>query len=260
MKILGILVIYDNKRSSIAELVFKRLLENCSELHTLCVVSNNPTLCTGDVQGSNTAAEFSAWDEGALKHNLDDYDILLLANDTFCTRREFAETDISRFSQLLATAEKNKHYIIGEISWGISYKRMISGKKFLLRWVRTSVFAVSTATFRAVRGAGISPCLLEHLIKIDSRIGLKYAEEVPPLMKDRINAWLFPEDIKEGWYKAHLASPNLLHLKAKSIFQELDLSVRCEKSGSTFIPLNRSNKLRTALFYFLYCLQHILPD
>jgi len=122
MNVLGILVIYDRERQTKARQVFQSLLVNCSRNYTLCVVSNNPTLTTAEIIGSNSAAEFSGWDEGISQHNIDDYDAIVLANDTFCTRRKFDASDMKNFARLLiAEANTHAHYIVGEVHSGLSH-------------------------------------------------------------------------------------------------------------------------------------------
>lgn len=260
MKVLGILVVYDRERQTKARQVFQSLLVNCSRNYTLCVVSNNPTLTTAEIIGSNSAAEFSGWDEGISQHNIDDYDAIVLANDTFCTRRKFDESDIQNFTRLLiAEANNHAHYIVGEMHWSINYARMFKVRKFLLRWVRTSVFAIAPATLRAIQGVGIDPRTLDQLIKKQSGAGLKYADSVAPLAKERIQAWLFPVAESEGWHTARQAGLKLLHLKAKSVLQEICLSIRCEEAGASFAPLNNQKSLRNIIFRILYFFQRALP-
>lgn len=260
MNILGILVVYDCERQIKARQVFQSLLENCSGNYTLCVVSNNPALPTADVIGSNSAAEFSGWDEGVSQQNIDDYDAIVLANDTFCTRRKFDKSDIENFTRLLiAEANNHAHYIVGEVHWSINYARMIKARKFLLRWVRTSVFAIAPRTFHAIQGVGIDPGTLDQLIQIQPGAGLKYADSVAPLAKERIQAWLFPVDGREGWHTARQADLKLLHLKAKSVLQEICLSVRCEEAGASFAPINNQEIFKNTVFKILYFFQRALP-
>ena len=146
-----------------------------------------------------------------------------------------------------------------EVHYSINYTRMIKARKFLLRWVRTSVFAMPPATLRAIQGVGIDPRTLDQLIKKQSGAGLKYADSVAPLAKERIQAWLFPVAGSEGWHTARQAGLKLLHLKAKSVLQEICLSIRCEEAGASFAPLNNQKSLRNIIFRILYFFQRALP-
>jgi len=259
MNILGILVIYDPACYSKAEYVFRNMLSRCSDLHDICICSNNPELANGVVHGSNKAAEFSGWDEAASLYCIEEYDVIIMANDTFCTRRDFGDAHINSFCRLVVEAKKkHKYYIIGEIDYSINYKRMIKMRKFMLRWVRTSIFAISPITLSEINGVGISLSDLDSLISIKSDSSLSYARSISPLIKERINKWLFSKDPKKGWYKSRLVSIDLLCLKAKCILQELELSIRCEQAGATFIQLNNISWLRSIMFKALYNLQQIL--
>lgn len=261
MNILGVLVVYDQDRAQKAQSVFSNLLQNCSTQHKLCVVSNNKGICIGDVKGSNIAAEFSGWEEGLSQYNLENFDAIVFANDTFCTRREFNKCDIDKFTKKIIKASRTKsNFIIGEVSWSINYSRLLKGKKFLLRWIRTSIFAMPPATYTAIRGVGINPCALSYLIKIDSNFHLLYEKSIHPLMRERIQNWLFPENSSKGWYKSNIVSIETLQLKAKCILQELDLAIRCEATGSTLIPLNNINFLKLLIFSLLYRFQRFFPD
>ncbi len=261
MNVLGILVVYDRERQVKARQVFQSLVENCSGNYTLCVVSNNPNITTADVVGSNIAAEFSGWDEGIRHHNIDQYDAIVLANDTFCTRRKFDESDIKNFTQLLITEATNHvHYIVGEVHYSINYKRLIKARKFLLRWVRTSVFAISPATLYAIKGVGIAPSQLDELIQIHPAAGLNYADSVAPIARERIQAWLFPVAGSDGcWHTARQADLKLLHLKAKSVLQEICLSIRCEGAGASFATLDNQKGVRNTILRALYFFQRVLP-
>lgn len=255
------LVVYDQDRALKAQTVFSNLLKNCSTQHTLCVVSNNQGMCIGDINGSNIAAEFSGWDEGLSQYNLEQFDAIVFANDTFCTRRTFNKCDIDKFTKsIIKACRTQSNFIIGEVSWSINYSRLLKGRKFLLRWIRTSIFAMPPATYTAIRGVGINPCALSHLIKIDSNSRLLFEKSIRPLMRERIQNWLFPKDASIGWYKSNIVSIESLQLKAKCILQELDLAIRCEVSGSTLIPLNNINFLKLLIFTLLYRFQRFFPD
>jgi hypothetical protein len=64
-----------------------------------------------------------------------------------------------------------------------------------------------------------------------------FAAEIGRALKDKLKAWLF--EPTGGWYKASaLTSENSAAFarKARSILQEMNLSMRLEEAGIAFLP------------------------
>lgn len=87
-RIIGIIVVYSPEKAFIAVKKFQEIIVSLSDNHIIRVVCNNKELNIGDIIGSNHNAEFSGWDEGIATVDLDAADAVILANDTFCTRRK----------------------------------------------------------------------------------------------------------------------------------------------------------------------------
>lgn len=258
MNILGILVVYDEERASVAEVNFGKLLEECSGAYSLVTVTNNNKVVSGDVKGTNKAAEFSGWDEGVSSCDLKEYDVILFANDTYCTRREFGRCDIDALRKSL-TAPRKAPYISGEVCWSLNYRRLILGRRFLLRWIRTSIFAVSKNAFLRLGKVGVTTNELESLLSLNNGNRIEYREDIPLLVRNRIDAWLFPDAPGAGWHSAKNVSCDILLLKAKSVLQELFLARECELKKVCVVDVYPWSP-KKAIFRFLYAFQKILPE
>lgn len=259
MNILGILVIYDMDRASLAVQRFKTVIEACSSTHTIKIVNNNRNLDIGDIEGSNLSAEFSGWDEALATCDLMDFDVVIFANDTFCTRRAFENSQTDAFKSTLLKQGTNK-YIAGEVCWSINYKKLIKGKRFLLRWVRTSIFAMSKDAMSMVGRVGMDCNSKGYLLRFNANRTIFYGNSVSDLVKSRIDSWIFPSENQLGWHSANKVTDHILLMKAKSVLQELILTRRCETKNINVIDYRGVFNIKTCIFRFLYLIQRYLPD
>lgn len=141
--------------------------------------------------------------------------------------------------------------MLGELSWQIYWHNLLQSKPFVLRWVRTSFFALSQGAIQRLKGVGVSEAELKSLV-VNSAHGRHFHGVFPPLMLERINRWLFPSGTDKGWHSAQSVDDSRLLLKAKCVLQELLLSERCMDAGINVVNYKRASRLREALLNMLY--------
>lgn len=184
------------------------------------------------LKGSNTAGEFSAWDEGyaLLTDNgiMDSNDIVLFMNDTFCHHRFFTFYD--RVLYRKAVKHCTSKGIYGELnSTGTTFA---INQLPLTAWISSYVFLSRKENIdKLLPLNGVSAISTEALAQIES--GLAQRKVEVPLFSENLNQhlsqWLFPVNGK-GWYNAGKTSPAILLFKLKAIINEKLLTHKALKN------------------------------
>jgi hypothetical protein len=249
MRILGILVVYDESRAEASITSFRQDIHALSDINTILVVANSKIDSLG-LRGSNRCGEFSGWDEGLQAISLHGYDIIVFANDTYWLNDRFNASSRQLFRHALKKANPSR-FMLGEVSWQIYWHNLLQLKPFQLRWVRTSIFALSRDALQQLERVGVGEIQLSSLI-LNSGPRRHFCGDFPPLMLERINKWLFPLNPEEGWHSAQTSDDARLLLKAKCVLQELQLSERCNDAGVSLVNYKSKGRYREALLSSLY--------
>ena len=254
-RLAGVLVCYSPENAYQAVNKLRDILVSLSDVYTLRVISNNKSLNIGDTLGTNTNAEFSGWDEGLATLDLDSVDVLILANDTFCTRRNFGQREIRKLRKSIALCHNNKTpCIAGEICWSINFQELKNHKEFLLRWVRTSIFVMPPSAVEKLATLSLPDIKNELYVNLSDGL-FTFHSSVPNLFKERIKLWLTPSSGQKGWHKVGNVSQDHLLLKAKCVLQEMYLTRRCEKLSIRVHDWDTNPSWKIKLFGLIYWIQ-----
>lgn len=252
---LGVIVVYDPLRAPPAIARFKDFISNSFSNYSIRVVANNSDII-GDIAGSNDCAEFSGWAEGIRHQDYDEYDVIIFANDTFSTRRDFGvEEERSFLEKLLIARSRGGFYLIGDLHWHINYQLILKKEKFALKSVRTNVFAISTEAAEKIDGVALSKDKIDSMVRVDRSGNFMLSPEIPEVIRRRVEDWLRPADPSLGWHGSQDASRSHLALKAKCVLQELDFTKRCVEAGVSIYSTTRVRK-RDYLLSLLYKFQN----
>lgn len=253
LRVLGIIVVYDEVRSPIAVARFKTFLLRRFSNAEIRIVSNNLNI-ESCINGSNVCGEFSGWAEGLSQSDLDKYQLFVFANDTFANRNRFDHEAEETFVNQISEANRRRaKFIVGEVGWHIDYHLAAKRRCFLIKWIRTSIFAMSTDALRAVKGVSLPTEKIDLLVKNDDNANFMLDLSLPEVVRKRIDDWLRPVLPGLGWHGASAASKYRLTLKAKCVLQELLLSKRCTEMGVTICstrkqPIGKELSLHTLFF------------
>ncbi len=238
---LGILVVYEPSRAKYALEKFENFIARTFKDYSIKVVTNNIEV-EGDVVGSNTCAEFSGWDEGLSGSNYEDYDVIIFANDTLGSRRPFGLVEKTTFLNNLSVATKaNRLFLVGGLSWHINYELVARKRKFVLKWVRTDLFALSPVAINKINGVSLSEEEISTMVKADPKGNFIMSQNLPEVVRCRVHDWLDPATPSHGWHGSAKASKSVKRLKAMCVLQELDLTRRCISAG---VPIYSTSKVR----------------
>lgn len=252
---LGVIVVYDQLRAPFAIARFVEVISRSFTNYSVRIVTNN-LLLDGDIIGSNKCGEFSGWAEGVSHSDYDDYDIILFANDTFSIRRPFGAEEEKRFIEKISlAASKNNLFFVGELCWHINYQLMFKREKFLLKWVRTNIFAISTKAAKTIGGVSLAERELASMVKSDENGEFMLSQDIPEVNRRRVDDWLNPATPTLGWHGTQNASRSIRRLKAMCVLQELDLTKRCIEAGIS-VYSSTSVRKRDHLLTLLYNLQN----
>lgn len=252
---LGVIVVYDHLRAPFAVERFKDIISKSFRDYSIRIVTNNYAV-DGDIIGSNSCGEFSGWAEGVNHGDYEDYDVILFANDTFSTRRSFSVDDEKKFlEKILIARSRSSFFLVGELHWHINYQLFFKRKKFVLRWVRTNMFAISTEAARKIGGISLAEREVTSMVGIDESGNFLLSQQIPEVHRRRVEDWLNPATPSLGWHGSRIASKSIKRLKAMCVLQELNLTSRCIESG---IPVysSTSGRKRDRILALLYRLQN----
>ena len=186
------------------------------------VPENEPALNVQWLKGSNTAGEFSAWDEGYSlleQSNIkDNDDIVIFMNDTFCHHRFFTIYD--RILYRRAVKRCSSKGIYGELN--------STGKIFAIHQVAFTAW-ISSYVFLGRRENIVKLLPLNSASTISEEKFTQIGNDLTnkkvniPFFSDNLNQhlsnWLFPKN-ESGWYNAGKISGNQLLFKLKAIINE----------------------------------------
>jgi len=255
IRCLGVMVVYDYVRAPSAISRFKEVISKSFKYNSVRVVTNNTDL-DGDIIGSNKCGEFSGWAEGVNYVDYKNYDIIIFANDTFHTRRPFTTGEEKIFiKKILSAHSKDSLFLVGQLHWHIDYRLMRNRKKFILNWVRTNMFAISTDAARRIGGVSLAQEGIVSMVNSDGNGGYTLSQDIPEVNRRRVEDWLNPTTPMLGWHGSQNASKRIKKLKAMCVLQELDLTKRCIDAGISVYSSTRVRK-RDYLLTLLYNLQN----
>ena len=252
---LGVIVVYDHLRAPFAVARFRGIISSSFSEYSVRIVTNNSAV-DGDIIGSNRCGEFSGWAEGVNHRDYEDYDIILFANDTFGTRRPFSVGEEKKFLEKMSIAtSKSSLFLVGELAWHVNYKLFFKREKFVLKWVRTNMFAISTDAARRIGGASLAEREMTSMVKTDGNGDFMLSQDIPEVNRRRVEDWLHPVTPTLGWHGSQIATKSIKRLKAMCVLQELDLTKRCIEAG---VPVYSSTSVRKRdyLLALLYNLQN----
>ncbi len=258
MKILGILVVYELYKSKNVEHIFLNLLKLLTKNYKIIIINNNKYNYQVDhIIGSNVNQEFSAWDEALATVNTNEYDIIIFANDTFCTRNSWGITKIIKFKRSISKVYNSTKYICaGEISYfGDCFN--INGLKSHL-WIRTHIFALSYKTYSRIGRISFTNEEVNQLVSIGSDGQLLWGNLVSDNLRDRIDKWLYPSPNEFGWYRAKYVKSDIKIKKARAILNEKWLSARLVNIDCEFIDFGPKPLVKLFMKAYSFFRQKVL--
>ncbi len=254
LNVLGLIVVYDEHRSPTAIARFQEFIfSNYSECHVR-VISNNSKI-EANINGSNLCGEFSGWEEGLSQDDVDKYQVIIFANDTFSSSKRFSQNAEEKFTKKIAEAHRRSvNFIVGEVCWHIDYQLATKLQCFLIKWVRTDIFAISVDALKLIHEVSLSTEKIDSLVKKDKNGNYVLNQALPRVVRKRIDSWLRPEAPYLGWHGAPVASKTILRLKAKCVLQEILLTRRCVEADVKIYNHKSKEYLREfalrSIFYF----------
>lgn len=226
-RVLGIIVVFDEYRSSAAISSFKKFLDSNYSNSKIRIISNNDNI-SAEIKGSNVCGEFSGWAEALEPEEINHFDFFIFANDTFTSHGRFDPISEKNFVEMIAQSQKDSNkFLVGEVGWHIDYQLARQRKYFLINWVRTSIFAISSTALRDIQGVSLTETEIEHFIKENQDGSFYLCSCLPQIVRKRIETWLRPSNVANGWHGVETATKELLSLKAKCVLQEILLTRRC---------------------------------
>lgn len=256
--VLGIIVVYDKNRSSKSITRFNKFLTKNYSNFEIRIISNNDEL-SGHIMGSNVCGEFSGWSEGLLPGEVDKYSIFIFANDTFESYGRFEGDAESKFADTVSKANHlHNKFIVGEVCWHVDYLLAKQRQYFLIKWIRTSIFAISSDALRDIKGVGLTKTKIDELVKNDANKGFQLSASLPQVVRKRIDAWLCTSKGATGWHSAGTATQRLLLLKAKCVLQEILLIRRCMDANVAVYDYKKIDSRKQLVLRCVFYIQNII--
>jgi len=244
-KIYGILVVYYPKYAKKAIFNFNKFMIETFPNSEVIIVNNNENLnlAKNHIKGDNTNFEFSGWDSGLENIIIEDEDLIVFANDTFCNLESWNYLNKIRYIKSFKKLDKSSEYLVcGEISkFPGTYEIDKYNANF---WVRTNIFAMKGKVIRLINKLSMEITALNSIVGLnDKKDNLLWKNKiVGDSLKNRINDWVFPKNGQFGWYGAKNASPERKLKKAHSVINEKWLSARLSYNEIKIIDCSQ-NKL-----------------
>ncbi|PMG31172.1 hypothetical protein BCU94_09495 [Shewanella sp. 10N.286.52.C2] len=233
---------YYNKSLKVLEDILKRI---SNDNYTILVVNNNESLVHKRylttpknfyfIDGTNTSWEFSGWDEGVdfltNEFAIEENDVFLFSNDTFCHHRSFTLLDELMYSNAISYCSCND-VAVGHVDF--TDKEFIVFDRKVQRWISTFLFAMNYKVLRG--GVPFSECKTTDLIINNNSIKVNGCND---FYNNHLSKWL----LGEGWYKSESSDLNVIVNKGKAItnekilsskLNENDVSIRSVYSGLFF--------------------------
>lgn len=249
----GVLLLYYDKYAFRAINEFKMLLSNLDSDYRIILVCNNFNLKQNILKkidynvldGDNSAWEFSGWQKGLSSLSLEDNDVVIFANDTFCHHNYWGKYEKFLFQkQFKKLIKKNSKKPFSAISGNVD----TFGEKFSLEgcsasgWVSTYLFLITGTLLKQLD----NKLTIRELISFDGIKGdFIWDDGVSENLKKHIINWMFSiGDAQSGWYKKDDVDLMYKSKKIQSILNEKYLSACCNKNGGIVYDVKDINILR----------------
>jgi hypothetical protein len=218
---------YYDKSLRLLDSMIKRISNND---YAILVVNNNEVLAQNNqslvsknhyyINGSNTSWEFSAWDEGldyfVNQFDINNNDVFIFSNDTFCQHRSFTILDELIFSNAISYCSYND-IAVGHVDF--IDKDFIVFNRSVKQWISTFLFAMN---YKVVKGVvPFSECEKKDLAIDNLSIKVNGCNES---FNIHLTNWL----LGHGWYKSETSDVNMIINKGKAIINEKVLSSKLE--------------------------------
>jgi len=199
--------------------------------------------------GSNSLAEFSAWNEGweSIKYFVSDDDLVILSNDTLLRNQPFRfciEFALHKFLQDSFHRKLHKNYICG----------VTEDLKCIVGRYITSFLLILDG-----RAAGR---LLPDICKLENHASINYGDNLGTdslvVSSDKkyeslVNKWLLSSG-PNSWYKASELSVHnidMLTRKALSILLEYSLSIKANRRNIAILDLFEGSEMRYLRIFYV---------
>ncbi|WP_241647872.1 hypothetical protein [Rosenbergiella metrosideri] len=254
--IYGIILVYYPKYYLRAISEFKNFLNSISMDNKIIIVTNNQKLFKVGyedeiwVMGNNINWDFSGWDSGAetISDKLQEKDSIIFANDTFCHHNPWG-----KFEKLSAALTFKYNYKLNKLT----PKPILSGHVLTFDqnfdilgnksnvWVSTYLFMVSFKLFEILdKKISIEEKLLSQSVNYsNSDQSLKW-ENISPNLQEHINEWMFPKNIRNGWYNNDCDDIQIKIRKIKTIINEKYIAAKCSSAGGRVIEFDFFRRLK----------------
>jgi hypothetical protein len=225
-----------------------RKLERFGRFSDTCIVINGSSIEEADVRKAfgparenlhvlkhdNTGQEFGGYQAGLDFHrrrSSDAFD-LVLANDTIDKHQKLFTSEFDAFRKTFATSPSGK--VVGKIDH--SQRVQSIGSLTSSRWVRSNLMGLDHDALTKLRFR-IYLRDLETLVNETDDESHFFSPEVSRAVQDRLKKWLFRPET-HSWYgasKLDRGNAARFAAKARSIIQEIHLSMRLNCEGIAFI-------------------------
>lgn len=188
-----------------------------------------------DISGDNCCGEFSGWEEGLKRIDLEATDLVLFANDTIGRFEKLNYFRDKNFRDIIKKIKQHQNSVFGEFSY---FRMPVCSKAgHLVRWVRTDMFLVSSDIIRNDNRLFKSCLEIQNLLWFSRKNNMMFSDSVPMEFRYRIEQWLKPEANKNVWPGLPSASSQRVALKARCVLQELMFYKHMEERGVTFVDV-----------------------
>lgn len=243
MKVYGVFVSFYPNYAIDSFYRFERLIKRLTpspEIIIACSVASPLAKQKNTIIYSNAHWEFSGWQEGidqlSSTHTINDEDLIVFANDTFCRHRHFGWLDELGFTLAFkAVARASDQSIAGDLC---IWKELISLPGLQNnRWISTYLFAMRYQSLKLLNGLHYSEDDIDEIILELSDRQIRFCSQIDPQFSRYINGWLYPTEPGRGWPKSHGASAELKRGKIKAILNEKRLSLKLLNQGVRIEPV-----------------------
>lgn len=171
------------------------------------------------IQGDNSSWEFSAWDQGVdyitKKYTVNQTDVFIFANDTFCHHRFYNLLTRIVFKKSIRLVRNNSKVVVGDICQSKDTLEIYnkSGNK----WISTYIFSMQYGPLKSLP----SFCNFKHNSEIKLVEQKICSSHINFKLKEHLESWFFSGS---GWYASGEATESLIAKKIEAILNEKLLS------------------------------------
>jgi hypothetical protein len=187
------------------------------------------------IEHSNEGSEFGGYQAGLdfLRHDAGKIGNVLILNDTLGVHYEFYPEHMDAMQRRIDDRASSQR-MVGRIDQA---EQLLSlGGLTGNRWVRSNLIFIDAAALRSIDHQFYLP-EIAGWVRESADPNKFFSDEVGPATQVRTSKWLFEPG---GWYDAAPLSPanqRRFASKARSILQELYLTMRLEHAGTTIMDL-----------------------